>query len=78
MTVKKCETIVTLVHQILYSVKRILCENQVIISDQKMNLVVDFDNVLLYKSISAQFWSILHCFHKLPSFIVGIYYGNKK
>ena len=58
--------------------KRILCENQVIISDQKMNLVVDFDSVFLYKSISAQFWLILHCFHKLPSFIAGIYYGNKK
>ena len=58
--------------------KRILCENQVIISDQKINLVVDVDDALLCKSISAQFWSILCYFHKLPSFTVGIYYGNKK
>ena len=58
--------------------KRILCENQVITSDQKINLEVDFDSVLLYKSISALFWPILCCFHKLPSLIVGIYYGNKK
>ena len=62
----------------LNSVKRILSENQAIISDQKINLVVDVDGVFLCKLISAQFWSILCCFHKLPSAIVGTYYGNKK
>ena len=76
MTVKKCGD--DCHFDLLNSVKRILCENQVIISDQKINLVVDVDDVLLCKSISAQFWSIICYFHKLPSFTVGIYYSNKK
>ena len=50
---KNVETIVTLVHLILNSVKKSLCENQVIISGQKINLIVDVDGVPLYKSISA-------------------------
>ena len=41
------------------SFRRILCENQVIIPVQKINLIVNFDCVLLYKSTSVQFWSIL-------------------
>ena len=49
-----------------------------IISDQKINLIVNVDGVVQYKSISTQSWSILCCFHKLSSFILGIYYGNKK
>ena len=58
MTVKKCgDDYVYL--GLLNTVRRILCENQVIIPDQKINTIVNVDDVVLYKSISAQFWSIL-------------------
>ena len=41
-------------------------------------MILNVDGVVQYKSISTQLWSILRCFHKLSSFIVRIYYGNKK
>ena len=47
-------------------------------SDRKISLIVSVDGVLLYKSISVQFWPIICCFHNLSSFIVGIYCGNRK
>ena len=62
---------------LLNSVRRILCESKPIISDQKINLIVSVGGILLYKSIIAKFWSILCCFHKLPSFNAGICYFNK-
>ena len=41
-------------------------------------MIVNVDGVPLWKSSCAQFWPILCRFHKLPLFIVAIYYGNKK
>ena len=65
---KKCG--VNYVHfGLLNSVRRILCENQVIISNQKINLIVNVDGGLLYKSIIDQlcavkrlilFWKEVH------------------
>ena len=63
---------------LLNGIKRILSENQAAIPDKKINLIVNVDGVPLYKSSSAQFCPILCRFHKLPPFIVAIYYGNKK
>ena len=63
---------------LLNSVKRIVSENQAAIPEQKINLIVNVDGVPLYKSSGAQFWPVLCRFHKSPSFIVAIYYGNKK
>ena len=62
----------------LNGIRRILSENQAAIPDEKINSIVNVDGVPLYKSSGAQFWPILCRFHKLPSFIVAIYYGNKK
>ena len=63
---------------LLNGIRQILSENQAAIRDEKINLMVNVDSVPLYKSSCAQFWPILCRFHKLPPFIVAIYYGNKK
>ena len=63
---------------LLIGIRRILSENQAAIPDEKINLILNIDGVPLYKSIGAELWPILCRFHKLPPFIVAIYYGNKK
>ena len=77
VTIKKCGGDYVYLG-LLNGIKRILSENQAAIPDKKINLIVNVDGVLLYKSSGAQFWPILCRFHKLPPFIVAIYYGNKK
>ena len=63
---------------LLNGMRRIFCENQAIIPDQKINLLVKVDGALLYKSANAEFWSVLFCFQKMPPFFFWIYYGNRK
>ena len=63
---------------LLNGINWILSENQAAIPDEKINLIVNVDGVPLYKSSGDQFWPILCRFHKLPTFIIAIDYGNKK
>ena len=77
---------------LLNGMRRIFCENQAIIPDQKINLLVkvdgallykwcsslQVDGALLYKSANAEFWSVLFCFQKMPPLFFWIYYGNRK
>ena len=64
---------------ICFGLQKCILTNLIKISNKyKIDLVVNIDGLLLFKSSSVQIWPILYRFSKLPPFSVATFCGNAK